>query len=442
MALSPSELGAYLDRQLEGGRVSVWETATAVTVSNVDLVGAQTLSNMAVAGEWALSITDDAGQLIAQADLEADFEPFVLTIQKPAAQANGHFLTLAGFRESLLKGDLKGNVQVAACEIAFANGLVAVNPWGAGAIFSASPETKSPRKLVRDSSGVGAVPDDIRLWLLRNEASAELWEDPAFQVYAQTATPFLFRSIASEATRDAIVFNGPPKASFGVEIGTKIVELGIDGFRRLQSATAWVYEDPKAAEQRHALLAVEVARSAQRDQIISSLFNRSGHDLLESARLAYQLGQSDLSRESIKAQGDLRKAIADDMTKAADSTRTMVANTAVAVGTSVGLVAARAVTQTPGWILSVIGGIVALHLAAVAVAGWMALRTQDNLRQQWRRRFYRFISDEDYRAMIEQPAEQAEHQYHLVASVAVITAAVMFVLALLNFDLGAGFLQG
>src|SRR3546814_7048759 len=109
-----------------------------------------------------------------------------------------------------------------------------------------------------------------------------------------------------------------------------VQELGLEGYRNLQSAVAWVDEDSASTEQRHALFAAEFARSVSREEPIGKAFWAAGRDVLEGSRLAFQLSQSNLSREAIKAQGDLRRAIADDMSKAAEGTRTLSGAVAVA----------------------------------------------------------------------------------------------------------------
>lgn len=145
--------------------------------------------------------------------------------------------------------------------------------------------------------------------------------------------------------------------------------LELQGYRNLQAAVAWVYEDRAAAEQRHALFAAEFARSVTRTEKVSGALRSAGRDILEGARLAFQLSQSDLSREAIKAQGDLRKAVADDTSKAADSARTLAGATAVAIATGIALVAARSTATTQPWVLSLVAAFVAVYLVVVAVSG-------------------------------------------------------------------------
>src|SRR3546814_17326415 len=117
-----------------------------------------------------------------------------------------------------------------------------------------------------------------------------------------------------------------------------VQELDLEGYRNLQAAVSWVYEDIASTEQRHALFAAEFARSVSREEPIGKAFWAAGRDVLEGSRLAFQLSQSNLSREAIKEQGDLRRAIEDDMSTAAEGTRSRSGAVAVAIETAITLV--------------------------------------------------------------------------------------------------------
>ncbi|RWN22731.1 MAG: hypothetical protein EOR94_03485 [Mesorhizobium sp.] len=173
-----------------------------------------------------------------------------------------------------------------------------------------------------------------------------------------------------------------------------------------------VFEDSASAEQKHALFAAEFARSVTRIETVASAFRDAGCDILDGARLAFQLSQSDLSREAIKAQADLHKSIADDTAKAAEGTRTLAGAVAVAIATAITLVAARSTATVQPWVLALVA--VAGYLIVVAGSGWAYLHLQSQLRHQWRTRFYRFVPAEDYEAMVTRPTRSAALPYHFV----------------------------
>jgi hypothetical protein len=255
--------------------------------------------------------------------------------------------------------------------------------------------------------------------------------DGVFQTFAVASAPALIKSLASEVIGlGVIIFNGPARLNVPVLVDGLILELELEGYRNLQAAAAWVYEDPASAEQRHALFAAEFARSVTRNETIGGAIRSAGRDILEGARLAFQLSQSDLSREAIKTQADLRKSIADDTSRAAEGTRSLSGSIAVAIATGITLLAARLTGAAAPWVLSLVALVVGGYLIVVALSGWAYLNLQRHLRKQWRRRFYRFVTADDYEAMVAKPARSAELPYHLVAMTALIVAVALFWMAI------------
>lgn len=426
MASTPIELGALLDRWVSAGQAGVVETPAALTVSRLDAALARELALSGPQIGWEIDLQDSAGEPIALAEIEDDLGPFIGTVRKDVDGADRRILTCSGLAQALRESPEGGIWHVACSQIPFSSGTTSFNPWGAGDVFSPSAEVKSPLDIVREASEARLVPADIRKWLLRSDVTEVLWSDLAFQIFAEVSAPILVRSLATEVSgKESLIFSGPPRLNLPMRETALLRELEMTGYRHLRAAVAWVYEDRASTEQRHALLAAEIARSVKREEKIGEAFQKAGKDILEGARLAFQLSQSDLSREAIKAQADLRKAIADDTAKAAESTRTLSGAIAVAIATGTALVAARSTGQAEPWVLSVVACVVAGYLAVVALSGWLHLRLQSQLREQWRRRFYRFVPADDYEAMVTEPARAAERPYHLVAAVAVIVALVL-----------------
>lgn len=431
MTLTPVDLGALLDGWASSGRVGLVETASAVTVSRLDATSARELIAASQGLGWECEVQDQAGEPSSLDQIENDFGPFVATILKVVDGADRRLLTSVGLSQALDEKIGSGVWQIACARTAFSTGLTSFNPWGAGNVFAPAGPTKSPLDIVREASETRLVPPDIRKWLLRGEVTDAAWRDEAFQTFAASSVPPLIRSVASEVIgREALIFSGPPRLNITLPVDDLIRGFGLDGYRNLQSAVAWVYEDAASAEQRHALFAAEFARSVARDEPIGGAFRAAGRDILDGARLAFQLSQSELSREAIKAQGDLRKAIADDTSKAAESTRSLSGAIAVAIATAITLVAARSTGAAEPWVLSLVAAVVAGYLVTVSLSGWAYLKLQKNLRDQWRRRFYRFVPADDYEAMVIIPARAAERPYHFVAVVALVVSAALFWVAI------------
>ncbi|TIV70763.1 MAG: hypothetical protein E5V79_06450, partial [Mesorhizobium sp.] len=89
-----------------------------------------------------------------------------------------------------------------------------------------------------------------------------------------------------------------------------------------QSVATWVYENDRELENRHGLLAAEVARTSFRDGDAQALAGVLG-TAFEGARIAYNFGVTQQSKDTLKALGDLRKTVSDDATKLSETTRTL-----------------------------------------------------------------------------------------------------------------------
>src|SRR3546814_8011549 len=130
--------------------------------------------------------------------------------------------------------------------------------------------------------------------------SNALWRDKAFQTFATVSAPALVRSLASEVVgQGAVVFSGPPRLNIALPKNDLVQELDLDGYRNLQAAVSWVYEDIASTEQRHALFAAAFARSVSREAPIGKAFWAHGGDVLAGWRLAFQHSKSNMSREAI-----------------------------------------------------------------------------------------------------------------------------------------------
>lgn len=435
MPSTPIELGALLDDWVASGHASLVETSSAVTVSRLDAASAQELVAASRRLGWDCSVEDEAGEPAHLDEFQDELGPFVATLHKSIDGADRRILTKIGFGQALSENGEGGVWQIAGLEVPFATGLASFNPWGSGDVFAPATATKSPLDVVREASGAQLVPADIRKWLMRGDVTEALWQDTAFRAYVAASAPALVRSLATEVVgHRAVVFSGPPRLNIALSEELLAQQLDFQGYRSLRASVAWVYEDAASTEQRHALFAAEFSRLVTRDEQIGTAFQAAGSDILEGARLAFQLSQSDLSREAIKAQGDLRKAIADDMAKAAEGTRSLSGAVAVAIATGITLLAARSTGATEPWVVSLVAAIVAGYLVVVAFNGWAYLKLQKQLRDQWRRRFYRFVPADDYEAMVTTPARSAELPYHFVAVIALIVAAVLGWMAIAVWD--------
>jgi hypothetical protein len=425
MQPSLKNLAAQIDGLTARDAATVSETPSALTVAGLAAGDAEMLVPSLTELGWPFGIVDEAGERADPGVLSRDFEPFIVTITKPAQDGTLRVVTREGFRNFLANERDEEIWEVASLANQFATMRTSFQLWGTSAIFSPAPATKSPRELVREHNVPAKAPSDIRAWMLRSEASETLWVDETFQSFAELSARSLMRALSGEIRGDGgLVFNGPPFTQFLAPDTHAAIDLGLTGFNRLRAAAAWVYENAAEAEQRHGLFVAELARTHPEAAGSANAFASVVRDVLQGSRLAYQLSLSDMTREAIKAQGDLRKAVADDTAKLADNTRQVVTAITAALATCVGLVAAKLGTSTPSWVLNTVAWIAACYVAAIIVSGILFLCVQRDMRKTWRTRLYRFIPEADYKAMVLEPTQQAENMF-IVTSVAGGIVAVL-----------------
>ena len=427
MTSSLKTLAARVDVLAERGGANVTETALVVLVTNLTVGAAEELVPLAGAGGWSWTLSDCADEVADASSLSDNFAPYLLTIQKPQDRDTLKVLTNAGFRSLLLSNKTDIVWELVSLDTTFSSMKCVFLPWGRAAFFAAADETKSPRELVREYGSERRVPFDIGYWTLRLGATEELWREPAFCIFAQLSTKNMLLSLATEVKDDGgLFFRGPPHLYLPHPDANTSAELDIVAYNELRAAVVWVYENSKESEQRHILLASELARHGSGSRQTAIFFREVGASALDGARLAYQLSLSDLSREAIKAQADIRKAVADDIAKVAENSRQVATSVVAALTTCIGLIVARMSTTAPVWTLQIISLIVLVYVLISILSGWYYINIQKEMRKTWRARLYRFIPDDDYRFMVSEPADKSEFMFQMVSIVGGLVSFVAF----------------
>ena len=416
MRSSLRALAVAVDGLCAQGLATVTETPSALTVSALRAAEAQNLLPLLTQLSWPFTTIDNAGEHAVATALTADYEPFVITLDKPIDDAGLLVLTKAGFRAFLLDERSDETWHVAMLTTGFATTAASFLALGATGIFSAATPTKSPRELVTEFNARRQTPSDIRAWLLQGHAGQDLWDEPVFRTFADLSAQALMKALAGEIKSDGgLVFKGPPYTHLEPPADGAADDLEREGYNSLRDAAAWVYENAVEAEQRHGLFVAEFGASHPPIATASLAFKRVVTSVLQGARLAYQLSLSDLTREAIKAQADLKRAVADDTAKLADNTRQVATAVAASLATCVGLIAAKVGTTTPHWVIQLIAAIAAIYVAAVTASGWVFMDVQQDMRRKWRGRLYRFVPDGDYKAMVLDPSRRAEMMFKITA---------------------------
>lgn len=432
------ELAEAVDQWVATHKAVITETSSAVTVGNLSADHALFVMKSGERANWAFEVSDGTESLVDEEPLHEDLAPYRIVLHKPAQTAGREFvLTNTAFRDWLSRLPRCSVLLVGRLQHAFDCHSMRFAPADDTANFMPDLRPISADKLVRQSSGGPWVPDDLGPWLLRNGQAVQ-WNDDAARVWVENSARAIYTSLASETEADdTLVFKGPPVARY--QLGRPAVaDITEGGFRQLQAAATWVFEFEREAESRHVLLAAEFGRTNVGCTAASDLFERGVGPALEGAKIAHQLGLQKLSADTLKALGDLRKAVSEESSKLADTTRQLAASVASALFAGTAVVATRLNLSVSGTSVTVVtlalGVILSAFVGAVIVSGWQFIRIQRGLRHEWRGRLYRFLPEAEYDSMVQIPAASAERAFRWASwiggSLAAFMCIVIFFVAL------------
>ena len=432
------KLASLLDEWSQSGTATVFERSELVIVSELGLSEARTLLGQCAELNWRYDAADGSDSPCTLDDIDDAIPPVRLDIHKPKLDAASYFcLTENGFNSLMreLPTDISV-IYVATLDMGFRSKQAQYIPWGNSPDPVTFYDTKNPRELIKCFGAVNLTPKNIGLWLLEDSTTIPAADCGIFTIWAQYAARNLTYCLASEIDYEArwMDFLGPPKLriQFVPEDTDIFSELGCEGFATLQSAAKWVYEDASAAEQRHTYLATEFARyCAVQADIIHHVKHNLAH-ALESAKIAYRLGLSEVSVSTLNALTQLRKTVADETAKISDSTRQMTTSVLGAVASGVALIILRLNTNTSPIIVLTIGITIVLYLIWVCWSGNEFMQVQRSLRQQWKTRLYRFLTTTEYESMVDDPIDQAEKIYSRTIVIACLCTALLVVAVLFS----------
>ncbi|UPG92830.1 hypothetical protein [Luteibacter aegosomatissinici] len=421
--MSMPDLGALINAVQAEGNCLARETWSSVLVSGLDEDIARSMAGLATIAGCRFAIVDSADNDLDVGEIDAFGGPYRISIAKDDTADVGWILTVRAIEPLLLETSDRSVVRIAGLSApVVAHGLTLL-PWedAVSAAIHPTPSgvLKSPRSFVREYGDRRLAPASIAPWVL----STPIWlEDAIFPRWAAVATSQCLTALGNEVDQgsSAVVFKGPPRGLLTVPTG--IVDERF--FLAVQACAAWVYETPTETEMRHPLMSAEIARFSSVDGTIaasSDTFARS----LDGARLAYDLGMSKLSSDTLKMLTDLRKSVLDESTKVADSTRQLVASVATTLSVGVGLVAAKVGTRADGRIIGAIAVIASAYVAAIVWSGFRSIRLQDAIRLQWKPRTYGFISSDSYASLVDTPARDAAAAYGSIARISLLLTALM-----------------
>ncbi|PAU83850.1 hypothetical protein CK507_19175 [Pseudomonas sp. WN033] len=427
--MSLKDLASLLNSEARAGRAFISEGETDLSIAKLSADLILRLVKLCNAAGVTCSTYDDEYSSCDDEDIHDDMGPFRLTIKKPERpneDAALYVLTASGFSDFLRKGN-KANVwRVTGLETSFRCQARVFGNWEEPLAAPEVAPTKSPRMLVKEATDTRIVPEDVRPYLLYESTLNPA--DPLHGIWASHAFDSLIRCIANEvsASDRRLIFKGPPKLSLEYQDR----EHGVDGvldfkdFQGLQEAAVWVYENAREAEMKYVLLSTEIARSGRSDGEVITYFRENLESALDCAKIAYQMAISEVTKDTLKSLGDLRKAVTEETSKATDATRQTVTAITTAAGVGIGLAAARMSVAINPWVILVVMIMVWIYVVSIAYSGWHFILGQRVLRDQWQTKLYRFLSSNDYKNMVTDPVSRSEAFFKQTAISGVLVLAV------------------
>jgi hypothetical protein len=422
--MNPSlkELGRKLDDLHKGGAVLVNEGDVSAVLSGLSATNAAQVVTLVSQAGLAWSGEDAAdGAVYSLEALDSVLEPFRLTVDKPRLENAAVLFTLEGLRQWLERDAPVRAWKHVQSETPFSTLARRFLAWddkpGNEAPDVRRPE---PRELVRES-GDPTVPARVEPWLLDMPLSQVPLGDPVFDEWARLSIKMGRRLLASEILADGtIVYSGPPKLKINGKVDPP---LSREILFELQRALRWVYETEHQSEIRHGLMCAELSRHSV-DGAINAITLAAA---IEGAKIAYQLSLSDISKDSLKAIADVRKAVTEEINKTADTARQLATAVAGAVFLGLGVVAARVTSSAPPAILIALSLVLAAYVAAIIYASAHFMGLQERLRSDWKQRFFSFLGTDDYKTLVTDPLAEAKGGFIVVSWIAGVISAAMVV---------------
>jgi hypothetical protein len=402
-------LATFVDNLVSAGSARVAENALpAVRVFELDISALQELTSLLDVSGYPYEIVDAAEQVLERDALDAGVAPFAISFRKPAREQEAWFVSTAAFEDWMSSPSSVEAVRVAACTRGFMTEAFRVSGWDESVIERGARLRKNPRRVVRDASGRGLVPVDLRPFLLADGSDAPTG-DVAYETWTAYAAAKLVLAIATEVLSDGRVeFVGPPRLNVPTFDPASTPEL-VDWFEPLQEAARWVYDDDREVDLRHRLFSQEFARLAYGATSIEGAITRSGASALEGAKITYSFHVHEISKDALKSLSELRKAVSDDTQKMFESVRQVALSAAGAMFYVIGLVAAR-LSSAPmdAGVFDFLLLVGMTYSGVVVMVNYRVIEQQRELRSVWRSKVYRYLTDEEYKLMVQDPNSRAE----------------------------------
>lgn len=277
-----------------------------------------------------------------------------------------------------------------------------------------------PRKLVRDLSinSEYSVPYDIRPWLLT--PNQKILESEVFKIWQEVAAKNISLTLPNEIryadNEGKVAFRG--EKSREVSVANPTENQYFEMFSVLHECAEWAFSNIQDAEIKHTLLNYHLASEWIGDSFWpnKTFLERA----VSSARESYKLHLQNSGKELLKAYGEIKKSLQDDVNKVAENTRGLVSNFwrdfAIAAGVLVLNFATKSNISSEGIriIYVSISVFLMLSLTITTVINAKFNKIIQNNRNTWRNKLYPFIDNKNYTEIVDSPISKSLQVYYSV----------------------------
>jgi hypothetical protein len=331
------------------------------------------------------------------------------------------------------------NVYVAELMDSFSTEICIYAPWSGAHTEegdrSRTDNIPSPRRIIKDVAG-GIVPVSIGGFLL---ATAPLTTSRPYLTWQHEACKQMLRCLVNEVWRtngdEVVVLTGPRTR----RVSAGLTELSTaDLFLVATDCARWVFASGRDIEVRHTLFTYELAREWSDAETLASAFSTKAPRALDAAKTSFHAHIRETSKDTLKALGDLRKTLSEEVTKVVQQTRELLSTMWRDFAFAATAVAARialSVAEKPAAASPAVSGLIAstavflafsLCMTLKSNARFMAIATES--RKSWRDKLYGFLPPDDLKRLADDPVQQSESEYKTARSWVIGAYLVMIAL--------------
>lgn len=397
-------------------------------------------------GFGTFSALDVLGDEIAIDQLAASEGELRLRFGKSPTQGTYYFLTARGLAVLLddkERAATARRVLVAEAFAPYATVQCTFECWTEMVADAASSDEATlpvPRRIVRDQLAI--VPLSIGPLLL--VAPPEDPTSAVFTTWRAAAGPQLLLCLVDEVWGQVaapnVTLTGPRRRKLRAALEKFEPERD---FKWVTEAADWVFNSGRDAETRHTLLVYELAREWPGETPFVEGFVERAAGALEAAKTAFRMHVRDASKETLKSLQELRKTLADDVTRVVTQTRELTGSLWRDLLVVFAAVVGRfTLLATPSSEEAVFAEALLYGLAAyLAFSVGMTLYANASFmnlfrgaQAKWQNKLYGFVDPEDFKTLATGPLAEAEKVYRRTRNAA-IAAYGLTIIALVAFAL-------